>query len=90
MSACNLGFIIHIMVWCACIYCKGCERAKRTGASGVRLKESVGINQGLLALGKVIRALSAGASRSPTKKVLGHSTNCNHVEVNVFFDCHGA
>mmetsp|Transcript_1159 Transcript_1159/g.1881 ORF Transcript_1159/g.1881 Transcript_1159/m.1881 type:complete len:1768 (-) Transcript_1159:205-5508(-) len=37
----------------------GCERAKRTGAVGVRLKESVGINQGLLALGKVIRALSA-------------------------------
>ncbi len=29
---------------------------KRTGAGGVRLKESVGINQGLLSLGKVIRA----------------------------------
>ena len=37
----------------------GSERAKRTGAEGVRLKESVGINQGLLALGKVIRALTA-------------------------------
>jgi hypothetical protein len=36
----------------------GSERAKRTGAGGVRLKESVGINQGLLSLGKVIRALT--------------------------------
>lgn len=36
----------------------GSERAKKTGASGVRLKESVGINQGLLSLGKVIRALT--------------------------------
>lgn len=36
----------------------GSERAKRTGAIGQRLKESVGINQGLLALGKVIRALT--------------------------------
>lgn len=40
----------------------GSERAKRTGAVGQRLKESVGINQGLLALGKVIRALT-----QPTK-----------------------
>ena len=32
----------------------GSERAKRTGAGGLRLKESVGINQGLLALGKVV------------------------------------
>ena len=37
----------------------GSERAKRTGARGERLKESVNINQGLLSLGKVIRALSA-------------------------------
>ena len=36
----------------------GSERAKRTGASGARLKESVGINQGLMTLGKVIRALT--------------------------------
>eukprot|EP00519_Triparma_laevis_P009573 CAMPEP_0182497188 /NCGR_PEP_ID=MMETSP1321-20130603/5721_1 /TAXON_ID=91990 /ORGANISM="Bolidomonas sp., Strain RCC1657" /LENGTH=827 /DNA_ID=CAMNT_0024701003 /DNA_START=89 /DNA_END=2572 /DNA_ORIENTATION=- len=36
----------------------GSERAKRTGANGARLKESVNINQGLLSLGKVIRALS--------------------------------
>lgn len=35
----------------------GSERAKRTLAIGNRLKESVGINQGLLSLGKVIRAL---------------------------------
>lgn len=42
----------------------GSERAKRTGAEGVRLKESVGINQGLLALGKVIRALTAPKTAS--------------------------
>lgn len=41
----------------------GSERAKRTGATGVRLKESVGINQGLMALGRVIRALT-GADKS--------------------------
>jgi hypothetical protein len=40
----------------------GSERAKRTGAGGVRLKESVGINQGLLSLGKVIRALTSSAN----------------------------
>lgn len=39
----------------------GSERAKRTQAVGIRLKESVGINQGLLALGKVIRALTSGS-----------------------------
>ena len=31
----------------------GSERAKRTGATGGRLKESAGINQGLMTLGKV-------------------------------------
>ncbi len=35
----------------------GSERAKRTGASGTRLKEGIGINKGLLALGNVISAL---------------------------------
>ena len=29
----------------------GSERAKRTGASGARLKEGISINKGLLALG---------------------------------------
>eukprot|EP00656_Telonema_subtile_P014310 TRINITY_DN17318_c0_g1_i2.p1 TRINITY_DN17318_c0_g1~~TRINITY_DN17318_c0_g1_i2.p1 ORF type:complete len:525 (+),score=114.12 TRINITY_DN17318_c0_g1_i2:254-1828(+) len=37
----------------------GSERNKRTGASGQRFKESVSINQGLLALGNVISALSS-------------------------------
>jgi kinesin family protein 4/21/27 len=41
----------------------GSERAKRTGAAGTRLKESVGINQGLLSLGKVIRALTVTAPK---------------------------
>ena len=35
----------------------GSERAKKTGAVGARFKESVTINQGLLALGNVIAAL---------------------------------
>ena len=41
----------------------GSERAKKTGAVGLRLKESVGINQGLMSLGKVIRALTAPSNR---------------------------
>ncbi|CAL9246941.1 unnamed protein product [Arabidopsis halleri] len=35
----------------------GSERAKRTGSGGVRLKEGIHINRGLLALGNVISAL---------------------------------
>lgn len=35
----------------------GSERLKRTGAEGVRLRESVKINSGLLALGNVISVL---------------------------------
>lgn len=40
----------------------GSERLKRTGAEGVRLRESVKINSGLLALGNVISVL--GEERS--------------------------
>ncbi len=36
----------------------GSERIKRTGAEGQRMKEGININQGLLALGNVISALS--------------------------------
>ncbi|CAN8254809.1 unnamed protein product [Cochlearia groenlandica] len=35
----------------------GSERAKRTGSGGIRLKEGIHINRGLLALGNVISAL---------------------------------
>ncbi|XP_043804697.1 kinesin-like protein KIN-4A isoform X2 [Manihot esculenta] len=35
----------------------GSERAKRTGSNGLRLKEGIHINRGLLALGNVISAL---------------------------------
>ncbi|XP_028126174.1 kinesin-like protein KIN-4A [Camellia sinensis] len=35
----------------------GSERAKRTGSDGLRFKEGVHINKGLLALGNVISAL---------------------------------
>ncbi|RHY30094.1 hypothetical protein DYB32_004629 [Aphanomyces invadans] len=41
----------------------GSERAKRTGAVGGRFKESVNINQGLLALGNVISALGDDAKK---------------------------
>jgi kinesin family protein 4/21/27 len=37
----------------------GSERQKRTGADGVRFKESIKINAGLLALGNVINALAS-------------------------------
>lgn len=38
----------------------GNERVRRTGAEGQRLRESSGINSGLLALGKVVAALASG------------------------------
>ena len=41
----------------------GSERNKKTGAKGLRFKESVNINKGLLALGNVITALG-----DPSKK----------------------
>ncbi|KAG7396626.1 hypothetical protein PHYBOEH_002000 [Phytophthora boehmeriae] len=44
----------------------GSERAKRTGAVAGRFKESVNINQGLLALGNVISALSDDKRRIGT------------------------
>ena len=43
----------------------GSERAKRTGASGERLKEGIEINKGLLALGNVINALCEKHSHVP-------------------------
>jgi kinesin family protein 4/21/27 len=42
------------------------ERASRTGATGLQLRESKGINRGLLALGKVISALAAAHRRHAT------------------------
>ena len=47
----------------------GSERAKRTGAIGERFKESVRINQGLLGLGKVIRALSTSSTTTESNHV---------------------
>ncbi|KAK3892234.1 hypothetical protein Pcinc_003855 [Petrolisthes cinctipes] len=41
----------------------GSERAKKTGATGVRFKEGVNINKGLLALGNVIAALCEEGNR---------------------------
>lgn len=39
----------------------GSERSKKTKATGMRFKEGVKINQGLLALGNVISALGGGS-----------------------------
>lgn len=36
----------------------GSERIKKTGSEGIRLKEGISINKGLLALGNVIAALT--------------------------------
>ncbi|KAJ9170656.1 hypothetical protein P3X46_018748 [Hevea brasiliensis] len=41
----------------------GSERAKRTGSDGLRLKEGIHINRGLLALGNVISALGDNKKR---------------------------
>lgn len=57
----------------------GSERAKKTGAGGLRLKESVGINQGLLALGKVIRALTTNNLPSQKTATSIHNHGHNHV-----------
>ncbi|KAI3958707.1 hypothetical protein MKW98_030372 [Papaver atlanticum] len=45
----------------------GSERVKRTGTDGLRLKEGIHLNRGLLSLGKVIRSLG-----EKTKKEGGH------------------
>lgn len=52
----------------------GSERAGKTGNTGTRLKESVHINTGLLALGNVIRALS-----DPGRNRRGNSCNGAHI-----------
>uniref|UniRef100_A0A8C4NRP1 Kinesin motor domain-containing protein n=1 Tax=Dicentrarchus labrax TaxID=13489 RepID=A0A8C4NRP1_DICLA len=52
----------------------GSERAGKTGNTGARLKESVHINTGLLALGNVIRALS-----DPGRNRRGNSCNSAHI-----------
>jgi hypothetical protein len=36
----------------------GSERIKKTGATGMTMKEGININRGLLALGNVISALT--------------------------------
>ena len=41
----------------------GSERAKKTGATGLRFKEGISINQGLLTLGNVISVLAGGKEK---------------------------
>lgn len=43
----------------------GSERLKKTMAEGERMKEGIRINEGLLALGNVISALSEAATAGP-------------------------
>lgn len=58
----------------------GSERAKRTGAVAGRFKESVSINQGLLALGNVISALGDEKRRnSTTTATTGNGNGGVHV-----------
>lgn len=69
LSQCLIAFVCVPLLYIRVINMRsvcwtGSERAKRTGAVGTRLKESVGINQGLLSLGKVIRALTTPLSTS--------------------------
>ncbi|XWS29796.1 hypothetical protein CRYUN_Cryun24cG0061200 [Craigia yunnanensis] len=47
----------------------GSERAKRTGSDGLRLKEGIHINRGLLALGNVISALGDEKKRKEVAHV---------------------
>jgi hypothetical protein len=63
----------------------GSERAKRTNASGARLKEGININKGLLALGNVISILGCGpnkvettANSSSTSSTSSGNTNNNN------------
>ncbi|KAG5181619.1 P-loop containing nucleoside triphosphate hydrolase protein [Tribonema minus] len=50
----------------------GTERADRTGATGMRFKESIKINQGLFTLGKVIRALSTPVGNRKSANLKRH------------------
>ena len=50
----------------------GSERVAKTGAEGVRLKESQFINKSRFALGDVIFALASKGSHVPYRLVLRH------------------
>jgi len=47
----------------------GSERQDKTGASGQRLKEAVGINQSLTSLGQVISTLADNAEKGTNKYI---------------------
>ena len=64
----------------------GSERAKRTGAVGVRLKESAGINQGLMTLGKVIRVLTTSTRTCHNLTRICH--NLTQICHNLTRTCH--
>ena len=59
----------------------GSERLKRTGAEGLMMKEGISINQGLLALGNVISALSDRASKSNSHGGSSNGSSGHHSHI---------
>lgn len=53
----------------------GSERVERTGATGVTLQESIGINKSLFVLRQVIQALSEESNAVPAKELLIKAPN---------------
>ncbi|KAL0746539.1 hypothetical protein Bca101_028541 [Brassica carinata] len=60
----------------------GSERAKRTGSDGMRFKEGVHINKGLLALGNVISALGDEKKRKDGAHVPYRDTCISPADIN--------
>jgi hypothetical protein len=61
----------------------GSERLKKSGAKGDRLKESVSINSGLLALSKVIMALSNLSKKSKSSELSNSVVINNSISLNM-------
>jgi hypothetical protein len=62
----------------------GSERAKRTGAEGVRLREGIDINKGLLVLGNVISALGDEQKRGKVHVPYRDSKLTRILQVEIF------
>ncbi|KAF3611527.1 hypothetical protein DY000_02049643 [Brassica cretica] len=64
------------------VYLAGSERAKRTGSDGMKVKEGVYINKGLLALGNVISALEDERKRKHGAHVPYRDTCISAADIN--------